>query len=470
MAAKINECFQGVVDSKATLQNEKGTLNALLDQQASTKGAYLALLKKQSEDKLTDVEKASMPGAEAALNGFDARISAQRKLVAEAEKSVTAAEQAHEAEKQRIAAEDIEIAKRPSRIEVAPPNAQKDRFATFGEQLLAVQRASRPGAQPDPRLFAASGLNETVPSEGGFLVQQEFSNTIWEKSYEVGELIKRAFRIPLTNPNSNGIKIPAGDETSRADGSRYGGVQVFWTEEGGLKTASKPAFRQMDLKLKKVAGIVYTTDELVEDAGALQAFIQRVLPIELRFAVENAFVNGTGAGQPLGYMNSGAVISVAKETGQLAATVLYENVLKMWSRMWAPSRASAVWLISQNVEPQLYAMSLAVGTGGVPVYLPAGGASSAPFATLFGRPVIASEYTATLGTQGDIQLVDMNEYVYIEKGGIKSDSSMHVRFLYDEMTFRFVYRVDGQPAWNSAITPRNGGDTLSPFVVLDTRA
>jgi HK97 family phage major capsid protein len=464
MAALVNELTQKVINGKATLQNLKGALDSMLDQQVAAKGTYRALLAKQASATLTAEETVQLPAAEAAEKGFDSRISAQRKLVAEAEKDVTRLEEDLAAEQARLATEDKALAEKPSgRITIVTPDGE--RFRTLGEQLVAIQRASRPGATPDRRLLAASGLTEGIPSEGGFLVQQEFANIIWERTYNVGELISRAFRIPLTAPNSNGIKIPAVDESSRADGSRYGGVQVYWTDEGALKTASKPTFRQMDLKLKKVAGVVYTSDELLEDSGALQAFIERVLPIELRFAVENSFVNGSGTGQPLGYMNSGAVIAVPRTT---PGAVVYADVLKMWSRMWAPSRASAIWLVSQNVEPQLYTMSLTVGTGGTAVYLPAGGASVTPYSTLFGRPVIPSEYTASLGTAGDIQLIDMAEYVYIEKGGIKSDSSIHVRFLYDETTFRFVYRVDGQPAWNSPITPKNGGDTLSPFVILAT--
>ena len=115
-------------------------------------------------------------------------------------------------------------------------------------------------------------------------------------------------------------------------------------------------------------------------------------------------------------------------------------------------------------------MGLVVGTGGTPAYMPPGGLSASPYGTLFGRPVIAVEYCATLGTLGDIMLVDLNEYLMIDKGGMESASSIHVRFIYDETTFRFVYRVDGQPIWNSALTPFKGTNTQSPYVVLAARA
>jgi HK97 family phage major capsid protein len=115
-------------------------------------------------------------------------------------------------------------------------------------------------------------------------------------------------------------------------------------------------------------------------------------------------------------------------------------------------------------------MSIAVGTGGLPTYLPPGGLSTSPYASLMGRPVIPVEYAATIGDQGDIMLADMSQYVGIDKGGTQTASSIHVNFVYDETVFRFVYRFDGQPSWNSALTPYKGTNTLSPFVVLDERA
>jgi HK97 family phage major capsid protein len=338
-----------------------------------------------------------------------------------------------------------------------------DGFESFGDQLTAVVRAGLPNGQRDPRLrAAASGLNETVPSDGGFFVTQQREAGIRERMYETGQLLNRVNKQPI-GAGSNGLTLLGIDETSRADGSRYGGVRVYWTAEAGEKLPSRPKFRKIDLRLNKVAGLVYLTDELLQDAVALEAYVNRVLPLELQFAVENAIIYGTGAGMPLGFINSGAAVTVTRTT---AGSVTYEDIMAMWSRMWAPSRSNAVWLIDQSIESKLYGMSLAIGVGGIPVYMPAGGISGQPFTTLFGRPVIPYEHGAALGTAGDIVLVDPSQYTLIDKGGIQSASSMHVRFIYDETVLRFVYRVDGQPEWNAPLTPRSGGSTLAPFVIL----
>jgi HK97 family phage major capsid protein len=350
---------------------------------------------------------------------------------------------------------------------------EKQKFSSIGEQLAAVMRAGLPGGHADPRLFnaAASGLNETTPSDGGFLVQQDFASEMLKDVFQTGILASRCKRVQISG-NSNSIKINGVDETSRAS-TRYGGIVGYWGSEADEKTKSKPKFRKIELNLQKLVGLCYATDELLDDASALESVIRQGFSDEFGFLLDDSIINGTGAGQPLGILNSGCLVSVGKQTGQKAATIVAENVIGMYSRLFAQSRPNAVWLINQNIEPQLFTMSLAVGTGGIPIYMPAGGLSGAPYATLFGRPVIAIEQAATLGTQGDIILADLAKgYILAEKGGIKSDMSIHVRFVYDESVFRFVMRVDGQPVRASALTPYKGGAsyTQSHFVTLDTRA
>jgi HK97 family phage major capsid protein len=355
-----------------------------------------------------------------------------------------------------------------------PTQEQKDKFKSFGEQLVAVIRASGDRPQVDPRLRttiydAATGLQESLPSEGGFLVQQDFASELLTRAYETGQVASRCRRIPI-GANSNGLKIPGVDETSRATGSRWGGVRAYWIGEADDKTASRPKFRMIELNLKKLIGLCYATDELLQDATALASIIQQAFAEEFGFMLDDSAINGTGAGMPLGIMNGPCIVQVDKEANQLAKTVEYANIVNMWSRLYARSRTNAVWFINQDVEPQLFQMGIVVGTGGSPVYMPPGGASAAPYGTLFGRPVVPIEQCQTLGTAGDIILADFSQYVLIDKGAMQAASSIHVRFTNDESVFRFVYRVDGQPLWNSSLTPFKGSNTLSPFVRLATRS
>jgi HK97 family phage major capsid protein len=350
----------------------------------------------------------------------------------------------------------------------------KGPFKDFGEQLMAVVKSSARGATVDSRLLAvqnaASGSNENIPSEGGFLVQQDFASEILKNVYSTGILAPRCRKFTI-GANSNSIKINGVDESSRATGSRWGGVQGYWATEAEKVTASKPKFRKIELELKKVMALYYATDELLQDASAMNSILTPAFTEELQFLVDDAIYNGDGSGKPLGILNAGCLVTQAAETGQAADTVLFENIINMWSRLIAASRPNAIWLINQELEPQLYSMVLSSGVSAVPVYMPATGLSGSQYATLFGKPVIPIEHAAKLGDVGDICLVDMDQYLLADKGGINAASSMHVRFEYDEMTFRVTYRVDGQPARSSAITPykATSGRTLSSFITLAAR-
>jgi len=350
----------------------------------------------------------------------------------------------------------------------AQPKENKPKWNSFGEMLKSVRDAAAPGASIDKRLFNATGSNEAINSEGGFLVEDTFVNELLTKTYEMSQVASRTRSIPI-GTNANGIRINGVDETSRVNGSRYGGVQAYWTSEAGTVTATKPKFKEISMKLDKLMALYYATDEVLTDAVQLAAVVTDAFTNEIAFKIDDAFVNGTGAGNPLGILNSGALVTIAKEAGQVANTILFENIVKMWSRMWARSRQTAVWYINQDIEPQLMSMSLAVGTGGIPVYLPAGGLSGQPFGTLLGRPVIPIEQTASLGDAGDIILADMSQYLKIDKGGVRADRSIHVQFLNDEEVFRFIYRVNGMPMWEKPLTPFKGTNTLSPFVTLAAR-
>jgi HK97 family phage major capsid protein len=356
----------------------------------------------------------------------------------------------------------------------AEANTHRGPFKNFGEQVLAIIRSSAKGAKVDERLLkvqdAASGANETTPSEGGFLVQQDFSNEILKIVYATNVLAARCREIPIS-ANSNGVKLLGIDETSRADGYRFGGVQGYWSEEAGTVTASKPKFRKVELELKKLMAVYYATDELLQDSTAIESVLRDAFASEIGFKLDDAIFLGDGSGKPLGIINAPCLVTQAKETGQAADTVIYQNIVNMWSRLLPQSRANAIWLINQEVEPQLHSMVLSAGTAGVPVYMPAGGLSGQPYGSLYARPVIAIEQASALGDVGDIVLADMSHYLLATKGGVKMDSSMHLKFLEDETAFRVILRVDGQPDMASALTPYKGTATrtLSTFVTLAAR-
>lgn len=355
-----------------------------------------------------------------------------------------------------------------TRIEpVAPPP-----FKSLGEQLQAIAGVALTGREDNrlkwESLAPATGAAVAgVASDGGYLIQKDFTTALLSRMNTLGEVKNRVTTIGVS-PNADGLKAPVVDETSRATGSRWGGVQVYWGAEADAATAKKPKLRIMEWNLHDLIGLAYATNRLLQDASALGSIFSQAFSEEMNFMIEDSLIRGTGAGQPLGLLNASCTVSVAKETGQAAATIVYENLVKMYARLWSRSRANAVWFINQDVEPQLNLL-LHQGATGV---IPAAFITLGPDGVLriMGKPVIPVEYCSTLGTVGDIILADMTQYVAIDKGGIQSDQSIHVRFTTNENTFRFIYRYDAQPTWSSALTPYKGSNTLSPFITLATRS
>lgn len=414
-----------------------------------------------------------------------ARFEAIKEERASLEQRIARVEEQMDAERELGAREGRDVdgeADEAERAAAAQHADKKGKFESFGHYLQAVHRAAQEGGRVDERLFgpgqlkaAASGANVTFPSEGGFLVQQDFAIEIMKRSYEIGELLSRVRKIPISG---NSLKMNAVDESSRANGSRWGGVQAYWAAEADTVTATKPKWRQLSLNLHKLFALGYATDELLDDGVAMDSIFREAFSEEISFKAEDAIVNGTGAGQPLGILTAGALVSVAKETSQVADTVVAENILKMYARLWARGRRNAIWIYNQDVEPQMHQFNIKVknvagaeNVGGyaAPIFTLAGAnGNNSPFHQILGRPAIPVEYAATLGDKGDIILLDPTQYLMADKA-MQFAVSMHVRFINGEQTFRLTYRLDGQPGWNTALTPFKGSATQSPFVTLDAR-
>lgn len=455
MAKRCPLCRDGGAEAGRELQNTSSTYNENLKNLQVNK-----MTNEEAKDKIKKTTAAILRIERKAQDENRGLTREESALVAELNGAVEAYK--------------MELPERSLTLQGFGGNRSNGPFGTLGQQLMAIREAGTPSGQVDPRLHeiraAASGLNETTPSEGAFLLQQDFNASLLQDTFNAAVLAPLCRKAPI-GANSNSMKLPGVDETSRATGSRAGGVTGYWGPEAGQLTSSKPKFRQIELTLKKAHVFVYATDELLADAVALEAYIRQAAPAELAFMVDDSIIRGTGTGQPLGILNAGCLVSVAKETGQKAATIVAENIIKMEARMIGTG-ASAYWLANKNIKSQLYTMSLAVGTGGVPVYMPAGGLSGQPYPTLFGRPVLYIEQAATLGDLGDIIYGDFtNGYILAEKGGVESAMSIHVRFEFDESVFRFILRVDGQPVRASALTPYKGGasNTESCFVALAAR-
>lgn len=309
-----------------------------------------------------------------------------------------------------------------------------------------------------------NAFSSTVPSEGGFLIPEVLRSELLRVALETAIMRPRARVIPM---ESLRVPFPAIDATSNAS-SVYGGIVGYWTEEAAALTASQATFGRIVLDAKKLTMYTEAPNELISDSAiSFQAFIDQIFPEAMGFYEDDAFLNGTGVGMPLGVLNGGNLISVAAEVGQPADTITWINVLAVFSRMLPSSLNRAVWIASIDTFPELATMALNVGTGGGPVWL-SNGASGPPM-TILGRPVIFTEKVAKLGDLGDLNFIDPGMYLIGDRQVMSAMSSPHYKFGNDMTAFRIVERVDGRPWMQSAITPKNGGATLSPTVNIAAR-
>jgi len=341
------------------------------------------------------------------------------------------------------------------RIEVVEP--KNGGFKSAGEFFMAVKNAGigNLDARFKNTAFEKNG------EDGGFLVPETFLTDV-NKLISADESLLAKTR--QFNVAGNALTLPI-DETSPWNG----GVQAYWTAEGNPITDSKHKFGLASWRLNKIAAMVKATDELLEDAVAMESYINAMAPIAILHKLNSAIISGDGAGKPTGLLNSGFKVQVAKESGQTADTVVAKNVIKMYTRMLPASRSNAVWLINPAVEAQLLTM---VDDNGNFIYLsPGSQMNQAPYGVLLGRPVMPMLGSMkALGDEGDIIFADLSYYYSILKSGsMKNSISTHLFFDRDITAFKFTMRLDGKCPFSSPVTSEFGNYQMSAFVTLEAR-
>lgn len=312
------------------------------------------------------------------------------------------------------------------------------------------------------RAFRAS-MVEGTPATGGLLVPEPLAAQWLDDSIE-GEIIRPRAQIwPMESATR---KIPGWDAANQAGGVLFGGFKMeFLAEEGeGNKQTGK--LRVIQLGANKGAIFVDISNELREDGQGFEAQLDRAMRTSIGYGMDQYFIGGSGAGQPLGIRNDNAKISVAKESGQLKDTILYANLIKMFARMYPAGRQRAIWLANDDTIPQLLGITITIGTAGS--YYPAMTESNGQFKIL-GRPVVFTSHMPTLGDADDIMFVDPSQYAIGVRRDMKLEKSTIPGWTKDLMSYRALLRFDGQGTWNAPITPRNG-QSLSWCVGLAERA
>ena len=348
-----------------------------------------------------------------------------------------------------------------------PVNEPK-KFKNLAEQLSAIKNASM--GKVDERLVKndlSGGLNTTIDADGGYAIQSDFVGAILDRVYERSLVIDRCTTRSITaNSNrANWVTLDDSQDAGKDGAVVAGGVQVYWCEEGTTVLKSKPKYINDELKLAKIMGICYTTEEMLQDVPFTAQVVEESFSDAVDALLREGIYNGEGtrsgfASQPYGILKSNALVTVTPSGATLSAKDLLNLKAGMRKKNWA----NAVWIMHPDYEASLPLLN--DGEGNL-IFMPAGGISNAQYDTILGRPVIYDEYLPAMGSKGSILLADMAEYLLIKKGEERKDWSIHVAFLTDEQVFRIILRVNGKPMRNTTYKVKNSTQTRGAFVTLD---
>lgn len=331
-------------------------------------------------------------------------------------------------------------------------------FDTFGQFLRTVS-----DGRVDPRLQkAAPDANEGIPSSGGFLVPSEYEARLFDQSLE-NEIVRP--RCQTYAMRSKTKLIPAVQISSHAS-SLFGGVVAYWTDEGNTTTKTKPSFRMVQLSAKKMMMLVEASNELIADSDpSYDQILGGMLTRALGWYLDDAYLNGSGAGMPQGVLHAPSVLEVSPESGQ-GSTVVYENCVNMMGKLHPQCYPNAIWLASLTLYPQLSTLFYSVGTGGVPIQMlqQANGKFN-----LLGRELIFTEKLPVLGERADLCLVDLSQYACGIRESLNLQKSQHVGFETDTSMYRLTARSDGMGLWDQALTLKDNSTQVSWCVVLAAR-
>lgn len=337
-------------------------------------------------------------------------------------------------------------------------------FADIGEfvnSVVGAVKAQQIGGNIDQRLGPLAATHQGGGGHGeGYMLPPQFRDEVWtlvNQFDEFGPLIDEEPTSART------VKIGA-DETTPWGSA---GIKAYWRAEGSKMSETELADDGRDVPLHELYVLATATEELLEDAPRLNNRLTRKSAEAIAWKKNAAIVEGTGVGQPLGWMKGNSLITVPKESGQAADTIVAENVIKMFSRLQMLPGDRPFWMVNQDTLPQIMTMTV----GDRPIWMPPNGLEGAPGGFLMGRPIRFSEFSETLGDKGDVQLISPKGYYGVRRSqGVKFASSIHLYFDYGKQAFRWMFRYGGQPHLSKPITPAKGNATRAHFVTLAERA
>ena len=351
------------------------------------------------------------------------------------------------------------------------PGGHGDVRRNFGDFCLAIATGNRKRLEEEYGSYLVdkegaklkAALAESSGITGGYVVPPQFHDQLQQIVAENNFIRPRAFVQPMASATLQFPYLDVSTVQSAGVSPFFGGVQMYWTEEAQNRTETEPQFKMMELKAHELSGYSVSSNVLLADAAfGLEKFLMTLFGQAIAWFEEYAFLQGNGVGKPLGMLNAACTVSVNRQTANL---VQFQDVATMYSKLLPASMNRAIWVHSPSVIPQL--LQLKDGANRAIFISIDQGATKRPNWALLGLPTFCTEKLPALGTKGDLLLLDPALYVIGDRMQIEIAVSEHVNFLKNQMTWRVVERIDGQPWLDKAITLQDAATQVSPFVVLN---
>lgn len=223
---------------------------------------------------------------------------------------------------------------------------------------------------------------------GGFLIPQAMQQKIWQKVDN--SLFFRQFATVDTLVGSDSLGVPT-LETDPADAD--------WTAEiGAVSADSSMAFGGRELRPRLLSKLLKVSQKLLRTKPDIESFLIERLAYKIGVPQENAYFNGSGAGQPLGVLTASASgISTGRDvsTSNTTTAITFDNLHTVKGTLKSQYMPNAKWMFHRDATTMIAKLK---DSQNQYLWQPSNQVGQPD--TLLGIPVYRSEYVPNTFTAG----------------------------------------------------------------------
>lgn len=270
--------------------------------------------------------------------------------------------------------------------------------------------------------YALKALSEGTAADGGYLFPNEFMT----------ELVRA---LPEVNVMRNWVRIVPMKRDTMDVSTLVSGPKVFWTAENAAKTTTSAHFGTDQLVAKKMAAILYASDELIEDSDIFDV-VQLIINLfaeEIGREEEKVIWTGNGTTQPEGIDAANTVPSA----GSAGGTGDFDDIINLYYALPAQYRQNAAFFANDNTAKNLSKVKDSTGQ-----YLWQPSVRDGAFDTLRGKPLVISNWVP----DGKVYFGDFKRAYFLgdrKRMTVKVSQETETAFTKDQTAIRVVARIGG---------------------------